>query len=225
MTNQFFVLTPASDRDDTRAVIDQRQPAWETVQCSLYGNVERRRIGPLAISEIPSAQGIVWTWYSDLLATDRVRRVVESSISGCSFLPVTVSGRTALSTPCLWEMRVTGFAGFASAAGGLDVRSRCDECGIYSYSVPTPFASLIDTTKWDGSDLFTIWPFPRIQICTRKAAMVLRQSDIGGVATIPIEDFDLMSGSAAPGLPSAWLDEVAVDRLMADADFINAICP
>jgi hypothetical protein len=80
-------------------------------------------------------------------------------------------------------------------------------------------------TKWDGSDIFTIWPFPKIHICTQRAAAMFRSGDVDGVAAIPIDEFDLGDGSAAPGIPAARLDEQAVQRLMADPDYMAAIWP
>ena len=193
--------------------------------CSLYASVQERRIGPLYVREAPSTRGIVWSWYSDLLVYDRAKHIIEASVSGCSFRPVAFFDGVAPPPEPLWEMLTTGFAGFAAISSGVDARTRCDECGIYSYTVTAPFAKLVDMAKWDGSDIFTIWPFPRIQICTEKGAAVFRRGDIDGIAAIPIEEFDLVDGSAAPGLPSAWLDERAVRRLMADPDYMTAIWP
>jgi hypothetical protein len=155
---------------------------------------------------------------------EHVKQTVERKISGCEFLPVALSGEAALRLENLWELRVTGFAGFASATAEITTRSRCDECGIYSYFIHSRFSDIVDMSKWDGSDMFTIWPFPNVPICTDDAAKFFQRNNIDGVAMIPIEEFEF-GGSAAPGLPSAWLDENAIQRLMDDRDYMNAIWP
>lgn len=224
--SQLFVLSPASHNDEDYALIDESRPAWETVQCSVFRTVETRRIGPLVVSEVPlTGHGVIWTWYLDVLVRDFVKGVIESCLSGCSFVPAEIGGDAPPQRARLWELHTNGFAGFAAGAGDVNVRSRCDECGIYSYTTGAPFSQLIDPAKRDGSDVFTIWPFPRIHICTEKAASVLRRSDVDGIAIIPIEEFELVSASAAPGLPAAYLDSGAQQRLMNDPDFINAIWP
>jgi hypothetical protein len=221
MQQQLFVLIPSSDRDDSNAVTGPYQGAWDTIQCSLYRTVERTRVGPLVITEVPSISDAIWTWYSDLLLSDRAKVFLESRVSGCSFYQSALSPAVAARIERLWELHVTGFAGFA--AGEIEVSSRCDECGIYSYTVHSPFSQLVDLSKWDGSDVFTIWPFPHIQICTQKAAAVFGADQMEGVAPIPIEEFELAGGSGAPGLPAAWLDEAAVRRLLNDPDYMNVL--
>jgi hypothetical protein len=136
----------------------------------------------------------------------------------------------ALSDGCrpaerLFEVGITGFAGFATPPHGVNIRERCDECGIYSFSFDDPFASLIDQRKWDGSDFFTIWPLPKIQICTAKAVAALRGYNVSGVAAIPIEEYELIGHTAAPGLPSARLEDGPLRGLMDDRDYMNALLP
>lgn len=221
MREQFFVLTPSSERDENVAVTDPNQRAWDTISCSLYGTVESRRVGPLRIVEVPSITGAIWTWYSDLLLNDRAKALVECCVSGCTFYQAELSEAVARRIQPLWELRTTGFAGFA--AGAIEVTSRCAECGIYSYAVHSPFSQLVDLRKWDGSDVFTIWPFPRLQICTEKAAAIFRADEMNGIAAIPIDEFELTGASAAPGLPSAWLDQAAIRRLLDDSDYMNVL--
>jgi hypothetical protein len=190
----------------------------------MYATVRTRRVGPLVVSDMPDEDDVVWTWYSDMLVYDRVKQIFEQ-LSGCSFASVAFSDGSLEPAEPLWELRVTGFAGFAGAGRGVDVRSRCDECGIYSYTFDGPFADLIDLRKWDGSDIFTVWPFPYRRVCTAKAADVLRNNGVRGIALVPIEDFDLPPNSAAPGLPSAQLDVDAARRLMNDPDYMDAVWP
>ena len=225
VNNQRFVLCSSSECDDAHAILHPNQQALNTVRRLIFSSVDSRRIGPLVVSDLPSGPDVIWTWYSDLLMYDHVKRTVERKISGCGFLPVALSGAAALRLENLWELRVTGFAGFASPTAEITTRSRCDECGIYSYFIHSRLSDIVDMSKWDGSDIFTIWPFPNVRICTDDAAKFFQRNDIDGLAVIPIEEFELFGGSAAPGLPSAWLTEDAIQRLMNDRDYMDAIWP
>jgi len=225
MRPQFFVLAPSSERDEARAILDDSRPAWETIWCSHgHGMVKTRRTGPLVVSELPSQRDAVWTWFADLLVYDRVKRIIEVQLSGCTFAAVAFAAGCSPPREPLWELQVTGFAGFA-ATRGIEVIPRACGCGTYRFNFVGAFADLIDPRKWDGSDLFTIWPFPRLQLCAEKAAHILRCNDTSGIAVIPIDDFEVPANSAAPGLPSAWLDDDAVRRLMGDPDYMEAVWP
>jgi hypothetical protein len=79
-------------------------------------------------------------------------------------------------------------------------------------------------SEWDGSDFLTIWPLPKIQICTARRLPCCGGYNVSGVAAIPIEKFELIRHTAAPGLPSARLD-YGLQRLMDDPDCKNALLP
>jgi hypothetical protein len=124
----------------------------------------------------------------------------------------------------LWELRVTGFGGFVDARSGVEVAYGCEECAVYSFRIKSSFAKLVDIRKWDGSDIFTIWPFPSIRICTDRVVKVVASNQLRGVATIPIEEFgDVEDIPISPGIPSATLSEHAVATLLNDVDFVETI--
>ena len=222
---RYYVLQSPDESEGSFAtsVFDGRDA--EYIQCDVYGNVEIRRHGPVEITSIPTRKhDFVWTWYSDLLATDRARNaLLADGISGCSFveasLPASVRARGTQDR--LWEVCVIGFAGFADPSGGVYIRDRCDECGLYSYTFRSSFSTLLNSAKWDGSDIFTFWPFPRVKICTDRMADLIRRSGLSGVALFPIEEFEVPNGDAAPGMPEDILSEVAVARLRSDPDYLR----
>jgi hypothetical protein len=160
------------------------------------------------------------------MVTDRVKYIFErEKITGCKFEPVMSLGAIPpLAAPIrLWELRVTGFTGFADTARGVVIRVRCDDCGLYSYTLGGPFASLVKESSWDGSDVFTMWPFPAVQIGTERVRDVIVRYNVPGVALMPIEEFEVPNGHAAPGFPSEWLNDAALKKLMADGDFSEAV--
>jgi hypothetical protein len=217
-----FVITRASDKDRDHAVRVENLMESETSQCDVFSTVEMRRISPLAVADIRRVRNdFVWTWYLDLLASENGRAwILSRQISGVTLSSATVVG--ANNSP-YWEVLVNGFAGFVKQESKVRIRDRCDACGLYSYAFETPFARLIDMAKWDGSDVFTVWPFPGVYICTGKVATAISQSEITGIVPVPIEEFDVRHGHAAPGSPTARLSDANQARLLADPDYRRLI--
>lgn len=224
----FFVLRPARDSDRAFAWTDDVGTKWDEEMCPLFGSLAKRRLTPLSIQGRPKiGDDFIWTWYHDVLATSTgMARLRERGITGCEFAEVLVARQGAEDHRQLWELRVTGFAGFARPAT-LSVLERCCEHEAFSYSITSPFHELLDLQKLDGADLFIVWPFPLIRICTPRLADALRSDALAGIKLAPIRDFKLAGATAAPGIPSASLAEPARRRLEADVDyrrFVHEAC-
>jgi len=198
----------------------------ETRHCPTYATVSVRRGSALAVKDVPeNGDDFKWTWYSDLLVSEKARSAFdEARITGCGFARAIVDGNESSESGPLWEVCVTGFAGFAK--GDVVVSDRCDECRIYSYSIPAyGFRDMLDLTKWDGSDVFAIWPFPLTYIATQRVAETIARHCLTGIAVVPIDEEFVKSGGGAPGMPSFWLSDEAAVRLEADPDYQRAIAP
>jgi hypothetical protein len=231
MTQKFLVLEPTYENDDSHASVGNFDMAWTGQECSVYATLKVKRKERLVVTPpIASCGDFIWTWYSDILMNTRAAEAFERfQITGYSAEPVTIrhSNDTAgTRTTSLQELRVTGFAGFADTRGGVDVLQGCPECGAYTFRFRSPFWTLVNEEKWDGSDLFTVWPFPGIVLCTEQVLLAIERFELTGITVIPIEEFELApnrSGGASPGIPSASLDESAVRRLLDDRDYLETL--
>jgi hypothetical protein len=190
---QFYVLRPDLRAENSRVSLGEPMP-WVTKPCSVYTSLTVSRRGLTIEAPRDRSLNFLWTWYSDLLVNQTARELLDrNSVSGCAFRRVVVTDRSSsISTVaplCLWELEVTGFGGFVNARVGAEVENACEECSAYSFRMEGPFSNLIDVEKWDGSDIFSIWPFPSIRICTMRVVEVIGSGHMTGVVAIPIEEF------------------------------------
>lgn len=221
--NDFYVITASNfDNFDLKAEVDESQVTWERVFCEGRGEVRGRRTSPLAVVPPRRFRDFAWTFYGDLFATENARaEVLQEGITGVEFEPVVLSGGKP--GPLLWEVRVTGFAGFARLTDGIRVREAYEDCGLYGFDVVSSLEELFDVTKWDGTDLFVMWPFPRIILATRRFVNLLRRSNAIDMECVPLARWRRVGSTALPGLPARWLSEEMIRRLYADPDFFELI--
>lgn len=210
---------------DYFAELDSVYSGWETMQCGVHRLTIVKRVGPLVVQSVPpvaAKRDAVWTPWGDLLLTDRAKRHIEGRLSGCTFRAAEFAPSFSGPKSILWEFVVDGFGGFARPKGGIAVCDACEQCGAYTYVVGDSLEALVDPDKWDHSDVFVIWPFPRIAICSAKA----REACAGmrGVTPVPIGDFQFTGlRTATPGRPESWLSTKALSRLMTDQGFIEVV--
>lgn len=181
------------------------------------------RQGPLTV-ELPTADtdDFVWTWGSECLITDEVLQLFKrEAITGFTAEPVTVAkvkrGRRQ-DAPRLHEVVVTGWGGQASAESGITLIERCPGCGHEKYGPILNWARAIDESKWDGSDLFVVWPAPVYIFATERAADIIERHELTGVRVVPISEAEtgyptsVMDGFT-PGTPERWYaPDVAAKR-------------
>jgi hypothetical protein len=181
---QVYLLDPP----DTQTVRASWQDGvdLEPVLCSENeGHVRSgKRIGDLRI-EVPSPQleDFVWTWYSECLAQETtVSYLRDAGITGFETRNIaSVKSRGSdLTSPGLVELIVVGWAGMAKPDSGIRLVKQYLCCGYKKYSAITSPQDLIDWSKWDGSDIFMIWPLPRYILVTERVVEVLRKHSLTG---------------------------------------------
>lgn len=200
---------------------------WRSHPCSVYGRVLEGRESSLAVTDLPSLrEHFLWTWIGDILGDEHVRNAFQQArLTGYVFRDVDIlTGSVWSPSTRLYELNATGFAGFARIDEGVSLTSWCDDCKVYSYRFRAPISRLLDMGKWDGSDLFRMWPVTWT-LCTERVRDVIAEHSLSGIAAVPIEELDVPNLQFSPGAPSESLTNAALDRLRADSDYILAVRP
>jgi hypothetical protein len=116
-----------------------------------------------------------WTWYSELLATERVTDLLlKEGFTGFEPRPVTIrkvkTKNPVVEPPSkLWEIKVTGQGGEADPACGVRLLPElgCEACNMKKYSDYTN-GIIVNEKSWDGSDFFTVIPYPKFFLITER---------------------------------------------------------
>lgn len=95
--------------------------------------------------------------------------------------------------PGLHELVVTGSAGVLPLATGAIVESYCAGCGRTKFNNLVHKAEIFDSSQWDGSDIFTIWPLTRFIFVTDRVAALMRSAKLGGFQLISLEEMHSLS--------------------------------
>lgn len=114
--------------------------------------------------------------------TARVRDALEGAqVTGLSFSEVLLGKECG--TLKLWELVVAGHAW----RKGTDPESsiECRICGLVGF--PDPEVLSVDTTRWDGSDLFTLDYNPNIVVTTERVARILQDLKLRGLDVVPVD--------------------------------------
>jgi len=152
----------------------------------------------------------LWTSYSEAIVHKSVVAAFEEAgIAGCEFIPVDLENTMGDQVAGdLYEFRVTGWGGMASAESGVRVLEECPYCKHRVFSGYKDPARLLDLDAWDGSDIFTVWPIPRYILATEAVRDLLVQHHFTGVKAIPIEKLPkVVAGTLTPGNIRDWFDE------------------
>jgi hypothetical protein len=163
-----------------------------------------KRHGTVSVKGTPSVMktDFVWAWGLDVLVSQRVVDIfAKHRVTGFEVKPAKVSydRKSQGPPPTLFELKVIGWGGLAASAAGPRLRYWCPYCGHKVYTIADP-SRLIDPTRWDGSDLFFVWPWPAFRFVSDRLADILRQEQISGVKLIPASEFPRARGAAAgPG--------------------------
>jgi hypothetical protein len=131
MYDQIFVLVPDTKEDDWLLYV--KGVRFENQRCKLDSQHSSRnkRADPLEfIAPIRPLYDFRWTPYREAVVTAEVVRTFQrESVSGVKFIPVRT--QTTLGGPYyqeLYEMRVVGWGGVASAKSGIQIKEECPFC-------------------------------------------------------------------------------------------------
>jgi hypothetical protein len=159
----------------------------------------------------------VWTWLSDCLVSPSVvEAMVRGHITGFGArAAVAIVGKTSYED-AFSELVVTGWGGIACPASGVRLVESCPACGSLTYSGVQHWERLFDGRGWDGSDLFMVWPLPRLILATERAASLIETAKFSGVRVIPLAKMTDASEGLEPGRVSYWLDDHRLNELAID---------
>jgi len=196
MSHAFYILRkPESHRPYGRAEwadeVDMIQ-----IKCPKDPGHQRGgdRIGNLVI-HLPKTKigDFTWTWYSEPIITRRVYELFkEAGLTGFGVAPVTVKSvkgaPPGFEPPELLELLVVGNGGYADPRCGIAVKYRCEACGLIKYS-PWVDGILVDESKWDGSDFFTVMGFPAIVLVTERVKEFILAERLTNCILIPAHQY------------------------------------
>jgi hypothetical protein len=139
---------------------------------------------------------IVWSWHFECLVQEQVVAAFrDAHLTGFDLTPVTARYENPSEVPpVLWRLRAIGWGGVAPIESGVRLLWKCDVCKGMKYSGYTNEASLLDQDGWDGSDFFTVWPYPSIFVSERAAELL---------KTHRFRGFKLRAPDSTPSLTTA----------------------
>ncbi len=193
---------------------DRGKVKCETVKCPghLTGQRGGKRLTDLSVvlSDGP-LEDFVWTWYSECLVQDYTLDILrENGVTGFDVKPVKARyEKSSEKPPRLWEICMTGWGGMARPSSGiqLDKAKSCGICGFLAYTALVHPEQLIDEKKWDGSDLFIVWPMPRFIMCSSRVMQIIIDHRLAGVRFTPTHELKVENYNFSPGRLSYWMPE------------------
>jgi hypothetical protein len=195
----------------------------EQVTCSSVASHMRpgRRLGALSI-ELPLKafnQPIAWTWYSECLVNKTTVELFHNSeLTGFELQPLEITHRGIPIDHEFYELIVTGWGGMACDGSGVRRIRECSACGYLRYSDVTDWQRLIDWDRWDGSDIFMVWPLPKFIFITEKTALIIKQLSCKSAEVISIDDLETQNGTLAPGRLSYYFPLSRIRELNISSD-------
>jgi hypothetical protein len=217
MTGGRSLLSPPVD-DKLRADWTPGKNEISRIVCTVDADHTRpgKRTGPLDITlRHPDPKPpVVWTWEGDLLfSAETVRALTPYRLTGFSLLPAVVRS-DGVSVPDLefYEVKITGWSGFAPKGSGVRRLFHCEACGLAVYSCFSSAAALIEDFAWDGSDFSFVWPAPRFVFVTNRVVQALSELALVGWRSIDPSSVQCLS-QLTPGRFEDWLSSERIAQL------------
>lgn len=214
------LLSPAKG-GEPKAEWDNDMSFGDPIVCPSYPG--HRRSGP-RLSELhvvlssPTLPDVVWTGLGEcLLQESLVQLLTTSHVSGFEVKPVRTRFRDKWmgTAPPLWELVLLGWGGLVPPSSGIvrNVRESCTICGLEIYSVIRNPAPIVEAGRWDGSDIFMVWPLPRYPFVVERVATLFAANEISGVEVIGETEVSLTSRTLSPGRLSWWMPDARAHAL------------
>lgn len=139
-----------------------------------------------------------------LISNRLMKQLKESKLKGFAFRPVNVkhwwrkesdSGDIVDTLemnppPEIHQLVVEGRGGSINPQNQVQIRSKCDECGVIVYE-PLESGVSIDPNQWDKTDLFILDEFPGYVFATDEVKVFLELNQISGYQIIPAEEYSM----------------------------------
>ncbi|MEW6103876.1 MAG: hypothetical protein AB1630_08725, partial [bacterium] len=197
---KFYELGYDDDNyEDAEEVSDRTEiVGW----CPIYGRwhpgILKKKEGEEAILTIdlssPDIGDFIRIWgRRNLIVIDKVAQLFkEARFTGYELKPVRINKikrmRKPKPIPKLWELVITGFAGMASSESGVKLTYKCEYCNRIKYSGCTNKSALIDSSQWNGSDFFFIYPMTNFIFITERVKEFIEENKLTACKTILIEE-------------------------------------
>jgi hypothetical protein len=178
--------------------------------CDLKSGHQRsaNKIDKLAVEFPQESLGldISWTWMSDCLIGRYLSNIlVSSGVTGfrTRSIEITVSGKAV--DHDLEELMPIGWGGIANRKSGVELLESCPACGYLRYSGVTDWSNLVDSSEWDGSDIFMVWPLPKYILITEKVRHILEANRIQEMTITSLSSMKPQDSELSPGRVGDWL--------------------
>lgn len=179
----------------------------------------QRRLRPLRlIAPVRPITDFQWSQYDECIVTARVKAVfVEEAVSGVEFRKIetfTTAG-DRFATQELYELVVSGWGGMAPASSGVKVIEECPYCDRRVFSRYTNPVRLFDLERWDGSDVFLIWPLPRYILTLGRVKDLIAKNRFTGVRIRSLAELPMnpLIDTLTPGSVADWFDDERAEEL------------
>jgi hypothetical protein len=157
------------------------------------------------IYESSKVPDVIWPSLHDtFLVQDHVlERMQGEGLTGFTVRPAAEVTMPKLPgpPPRLWEVMITGWGGEAGDASGVRMIYYCIGCGHTRYSGTAHRELLIDPDRWDGSDLFRVWPLPMFVFASERVRTVFAAAKFRGYRMVPLEKFGAEMFTPGPPPP------------------------
>jgi hypothetical protein len=182
----------------------------------------------------------MWAPLSECLVTERVKKIFEEeNVSGYLLNPVVIDKvyktyydfrkfkfeeeeremlvplreRNARPIPNFLELVVLGEGGEADPKSGISLVSKCPACGKMKFTGVNENGLIVDESKWDGSDIFNVFPLSLFKIVTGRVKEIAEKNNLTNVVFVPTEEIrikDISDGykwtERNQFLPDGWID-------------------
>jgi hypothetical protein len=204
--NDKFCFLRRSDSISCEAEVLKDRPSKPIVCPRFPGHRRARRLpGPITIDiEHSDSADCLWTFFSDCLLNDVV--IEELLSKGCTgFSTGVVEAKGNATGKTYSQFRAVGWGGFASPLSGIHETSRCDFCGTLKYSGLEHPKQLFNPSRWDGSDVFFIWPLPNFICLSPAATEIFVRFGVTGAELTPVDRLRTSGRGFGPGRLSNWM--------------------
>lgn len=192
------------DDSFARAEWSESAQLFSRVECSLHpehARVSMRLNPPLSAMFTSGRIGdVVWSYYGHIILSSRAVDIFRrAEITGYHTEPVELGGRE------YFLLHVTGWGGLVSAESNVYKSRYCEKCALAQYRVRALPSRVVDSSRWDGSDIFTVWPLPRAPFATARVCEMLTSERVTGIVCVPEAAVLRRSESYSPGRLSDYM--------------------
>lgn len=148
---------------------------------------------PVRIQDLTKMSDFNWCRSGEVVITQKVVDLLSAaSVTGYKTLPILVAN-SSFTLPPLQELVVTGHGGPLAAEAGTKLASVCAKCGRKQYEIVYESLSgrywfhglYVDTTSWDGSDIFLFKELPTTMMITERVKDVLLAGGLNNYTAYP----------------------------------------